>query len=48
MRPRSRTLDALLVGLAVSLLVNDSGFDVLRFGALGAVAVFTWASIEGQ
>jgi hypothetical protein len=47
-RPRSRTLDALLVGLAVSLLVNDSGFDVVRFGALGAVAVFTWASIEGQ
>ena len=37
-RPRSRTLDALLVGLAVSLLVNDSGFDVVRFGALGAVA----------
>jgi hypothetical protein len=47
-RPRSRTLDALLIALAVSLLVNDSGFDVLRFGALGAVAVFTWASIEGQ
>src|SRR5581483_7050120 len=40
-RPRSRTLDALLVGLAVSLLVNDSGFDVLRFGALVAIAVFT-------
>jgi hypothetical protein len=40
-RPRSRTLDALLVGLAVSLLVNDSGFDVLRFGALAAIAVFT-------
>jgi hypothetical protein len=40
-RPRSRTLDALLVALAVSLLVNDSGFDVLRFGALVAIAVFT-------
>jgi hypothetical protein len=47
-RPRSRTLDSLLVALAVSLLVNDSGFDVLRFGALVAVAVFTWASVEGQ
>ena len=42
-RPRSRTLDALLVALAVSLVVNDSGFDVLRFGALIAVAVFTWS-----
>ena len=40
-RPRSRTLDALLVALAVSLLVNDSGFDILRFGALVAIAVFT-------
>jgi hypothetical protein len=40
-RPRSRTLDALLVALAVSLLVNDSGFDVLRFGTLVAIAVFT-------
>jgi hypothetical protein len=48
LRPRSRTLDALLVALAVSLLVNDSGFDVLRFGALVGVAVFTWAAVEGQ
>jgi hypothetical protein len=43
LRPRSRTLDALLVALAVSLVVNDSGFDVLRFGALVAIAVFTWS-----
>ena len=42
-RPRSRTLDSLLVALAVSLVVNDSGFDVLRFGALVAIAVFTWS-----
>lgn len=42
-RPRSRTLDALLVALAVSLIVNDSGFDILRFGALVAIAVFTWS-----
>src|SRR5439155_1661198 len=38
LRPRSRTLDALLVALAVSLVVNDSGFDILRFGALVAIA----------
>ena len=41
--PRSRTLDALLVALGVSLVFNDSGFDILRFGALVAIAVFTWA-----
>lgn len=41
LRPRSRVLDALLVALAVSLLVNDSGFDILRFGALVGIAVFT-------
>jgi hypothetical protein len=46
LRPRSRTLDALLVALAVSLLVNDSGFDVLRFGALSAIAVFTWSRVD--
>jgi len=43
LRPRSRTLDSLLVALAVSLAVNDSGFDILRFGALVAIAVFTWS-----
>jgi hypothetical protein len=41
--PRSRTLDSLLVALGVSLVFNDSGFDILRFGALVAIAVFTWA-----
>jgi hypothetical protein len=46
LRPRSRTLDALLVALAVSLAVNDSGFDVLRFGALVAIAVYTWSRIS--
>ena len=29
LRPRSRTLDALLVGLGVSLLVNDTAADVI-------------------
>jgi len=46
LRPRSRTLDALLVALAVSLAVNDSGFDILRFGALVAIAVYTWSRIS--
>jgi mono/diheme cytochrome c family protein len=46
LRPRSRTLDALLVALVVSLLVNDSGFDILRFGALAAIAIFSWSSLS--
>jgi hypothetical protein len=45
LRPRSRTLDSFLVALVVSLLVNDSGFDVLRFGALVAIAIFTWSRV---
>jgi hypothetical protein len=48
LRPRSRMLDALLVALAVSLLVNDSGFDVLRFGALVAIAVFTLSRLTAH
>jgi hypothetical protein len=48
LRPRSRTLDAFLVALAVSLLVNDSGFDILRFGALAGIAVFTWSRIAAR
>jgi hypothetical protein len=48
LRPRSRTLDTFLVALAVSLVVNDSGFDILRFGALAGIAVFTWSRIAGR
>jgi hypothetical protein len=36
---RPRTLDAMLVALVVSLLVNDSPVDVALYGALGALAV---------
>ena len=48
LRPRSRTLDSVLVALVVSLLVNDSGFDVLRFGALVAIAIFTWSRVAAM
>jgi hypothetical protein len=41
LRPRSRVLDALLVGLAVSLVVNDTATDVIGFGALACAAVWT-------
>ncbi len=39
-RPRRPLLDALLVGLAVSLLVNDTPADVVAVGAAAALALF--------
>ncbi len=41
LRPRSRELDAVLVALAVSLLVNDTASDVIGFGALSCAVVWT-------
>jgi hypothetical protein len=38
-RPRHRVLDAFLVGVAVSLAVNDTPQDVLLWGALQGVAL---------
>jgi hypothetical protein len=38
-RPRTRVLDAFLVGIAVSLVVNDTPQDVLLWGSLQAVAL---------
>ena len=45
LRPRVAALDALLVALAVSLLVNDSPVDVFGFGALGCAVVWTWGRL---
>jgi hypothetical protein len=33
-RPRSRTVDAFLVGIVVSLVANDTPQDVLFWGAI--------------
>jgi hypothetical protein len=41
-RPRLAVLDALLAGLAVSLLVNDTPADVAGYGALSALVLTTW------
>jgi hypothetical protein len=41
-RPRFATVDAVLVALAVSLLVNDSPRDVLSYGALSCAALRFW------
>jgi len=47
-RPRYVVLDALLVALAVSLLVNDAPREVSGFGALTALALrFWWEASEG-
>jgi hypothetical protein len=41
-RPRFATVDAVLVALAVSLLVNDSPRDVAAYGALSCTALRFW------
>jgi hypothetical protein len=41
-RPRYAVLDAVLVALAVSLVVNDSPRDIAGWGALSAVALRFW------
>jgi hypothetical protein len=41
-RPRSEVVDAVLVALAVSLLVNDSPRDVATYGALSCAALRFW------
>jgi hypothetical protein len=45
LRPRHRELDALLVGIAVSLLVNDTAADVIGFGALSCAVLWTWVRL---
>jgi hypothetical protein len=41
-RPRFAAVDAVLVALAVSLLVNDSPRDVASYGALSCAALWLW------
>jgi hypothetical protein len=41
-RPRSAAVDAVLVALAVSLLVNDSPRDVAAYGAISCAALRFW------
>ncbi len=41
-RPRLALLDALLVALAVSLIVNDTPTDVAGLGALSALVLWAW------
>ena len=41
--PRYAALDALLVGVAVSLIVNDSPTDVAAAGAISGFVLWSWA-----
>ena len=45
-RPRYATVDAVLVALAVSLLVNDSPRDILGWGALTCAALRLWKDVR--
>jgi cytochrome c551/c552 len=47
-RPRRATVDALLISLAVSLLVNDTPVDVIGLGALGCWALLRWESVDSR
>jgi hypothetical protein len=45
-RPRYASLDAVLVAIAVSLVVNDSPRDVASYGALSAAALRIWNEVR--
>jgi hypothetical protein len=47
-RPRLPVLDALLAGLAVSLVVNDTPADVAGYGGLSAVLLWIWLNRTGD
>ncbi|MDX6401565.1 MAG: hypothetical protein QOF27_2171, partial [Gaiellaceae bacterium] len=45
---RRPTVDAMLVGLVVSLIVNDTPVDVIGLGALGCLALVRWESVDSR
>lgn len=47
-RPRRAAVDAMLVALAVSLLVNDTPVDAIGLGAVGCVALLRWESVDSR
>jgi hypothetical protein len=47
-RPRRAAVDAMLVALAVSLIVNDTPVDVIGLGALGCLALFRFESVDSR
>jgi cytochrome c551/c552 len=47
-RPRRRGVDAMLVAVVVSLLVNDTPVDVIVLGALGCLALLRFESVDSR
>jgi cytochrome c551/c552 len=47
-RPRRATVDAMLVALAVSLLVNDTPVDVIGLGAFGCLGLWRFESVDSR
>jgi cytochrome c551/c552 len=48
LRPRRPTVDAMLVALALSLIVNDTPVDVIGIGAIGCAALVRWESVDSR
>jgi mono/diheme cytochrome c family protein len=46
--PRRAAIDAMLIALAVSLLVNDTPVDVIGLGALGCLALLRFESVDSR
>jgi cytochrome c551/c552 len=47
-RPRHPGVDAMLVAVVVSLLVNDTPVDVILLGALGSLALLRFESVDSR
>jgi len=47
-RPRYPSVDAMLLALAVSLLVNDTPVDIILLGAIGSAALLRWESVDSR
>jgi cytochrome c551/c552 len=46
--PRRMSVDAMLVALAVSLVVNDTPVDVIGLGALGCLALLRFEAVDSR
>ena len=47
-KPRRAAVDAMLVALAVSLVVNDTPVDVIGLGVLGCLALLRFESVDSR
>ena len=47
-RPRYASVDAILVAIVVSLLVNDTPVDVILLGTLGCLALLRFESVDSR